>query len=253
MLVRMFGLVSNVAMSFAVVLGWWAMVTGHAVVLYSRLHLVSDRKKTRRVLIMIVTNFIVLHLPVSALYLAINVRSFNSLTNVFKIYEKIQLAGFSVQECIIAGIYIWEASRTLNHVLKFREPQGKNDSAPGSCNQNLPGIQQENVTAVRLDAKLVPKVRDINAESKLVDFVLIAISQVLADTRNRITSITSISHTTYEGVRLWPICISIETKTLDGKVSTALVQLSLWATTRFNRLRTLLPPSQHLDCEGENL
>lgn len=132
-LVRTFGLVSNVAMSFAVVLGWWAMVTGHAVVLYSRLHLVSDQKKTRRVLIMIVTNFIVLHLPVSALYLDINVRSFNSLTNVFKIYEKIQLAGSSIQEYIIAGIYIWEASLTLNHVLNFREPQGKNDSAPSSC------------------------------------------------------------------------------------------------------------------------
>ncbi|KAF9728458.1 hypothetical protein PMIN01_13591 [Paraphaeosphaeria minitans] len=116
--------------------------------------------------------------------------------------------------------------------------------------KHLPGIEQENVTAVRLDPKLVPKVRDINAESKLVDFVLIAdetlipprlVKQVLADTRN---SITSISHTTYERVRLRPICISIETKTPDGKESTALVQLSLWATTHFNRLRTLLPPSQ---------
>jgi hypothetical protein len=145
-LVRMFGLVSNVAMSFAVVLGWWAMVTGQAVVLYSRLHLVSDRKKTRCVLIMIVTNFIVLHLPVSALYLAINVRSFNSLTNVFKIYEKIQLVGFSIQECIIAGIYIWEATRTLNHVLEFREPQGK---------KMIRHLILVNILVVALDASLL--------------------------------------------------------------------------------------------------
>lgn len=116
--------------------------------------------------------------------------------------------------------------------------------------KHLPGIEQENVTAVRLDNKLVPKVRDIDAESKLVDFALIAdetlippklVKQVLADTRN---GITSISHTTYERVRLRPICVSIETKTPDGKESTALVQLSLWATTHFNRLRTLLPSSQ---------
>lgn len=116
--------------------------------------------------------------------------------------------------------------------------------------KHLPGIEQENVTAVRLDTKLIPKVRAIDAESKLVDFVLIAdetlippklVKQVLADARN---GITSISHTPYERVRFRPICVSIETKTPDGKESTALVQLSLWATTHFNRLRTLLPQSQ---------
>jgi hypothetical protein len=116
--------------------------------------------------------------------------------------------------------------------------------------KNLSDIQQEDVTAVQLDAKLDPRVRDINAESKLIGFVLIAINQGLADKRN---SITSLSHTSYERVRLWPICISVETKTPDGKESTALVQLSLRAKPRFNRLRTLLPPSQHLDCDRGSL
>jgi hypothetical protein len=122
-LLRMFGLAPNAAMCFVIVLGWWTMVTGQAVVLYSRLHLVSDRKKIRWVLIMIVTNFIVLHLPVSALYLAINIRILDSLTKVFSIYEKIQLSGFFTQECIISGIYIWEASRTLNPILEFKGPR----------------------------------------------------------------------------------------------------------------------------------
>ncbi|KAK7177653.1 integral membrane protein [Paraphaeosphaeria sporulosa] len=122
-LLRMFGLAPNAAMSFIVVLGWWAMVTGQAIVLYSRLHLVSDRKKIRWVLIMIITNFVVLHLPVSALYLAINIRTFDSVTRVFSTYEKIQLTGFSIQESIISGIYIWEASRTLNPILEFRGPR----------------------------------------------------------------------------------------------------------------------------------
>ncbi|KAF2730000.1 hypothetical protein EJ04DRAFT_568159 [Polyplosphaeria fusca] len=93
--------------------------------------------------------------------------------------------------------------------------------------QHTPGVEQENVTAVRLDTKLIPKVRDIDDESKLVDFALIAnetlipldlVKQVLADTRN---GITSINHTSYERVRLRPICVSIETKTPDGKESTA--------------------------------
>jgi hypothetical protein len=95
---------------------------------------------------MIITNFIVLHLPVSALYLAINVRSSNSLTNVFKIYEKTQLVGFSIQESIIAGIYIWEASRILNHVLEFRGPQGK---------KMIRHLILVNVLVVALDASLV--------------------------------------------------------------------------------------------------
>lgn len=116
--------------------------------------------------------------------------------------------------------------------------------------RHLPGIEQENVTAVRLDPKLIPKVRDIDAESKLVDYALIAdetlippklVKQVLTNAKS---GIASISHTTYERVRLRPICVSIETKTPDGRESTALVQLSLWATAHFNRLRTLLPPSK---------
>ena len=122
-LLRMFGLAPNAVMSFIIVLGWWAMVTGQAVVLFSRLNLVSDRKKIRWVLVMIITNFMILHLPVSALYLAINLRTFNSLTEVFSIYEKIQLVGFSIQESIIASIYIWEASRTLKPILEFRGPK----------------------------------------------------------------------------------------------------------------------------------
>lgn len=123
-LLRNFRLAPNVPMCVFVVLGWWAMVTGQAIVLYSRLHLVSDQKTTRWVLIMIITNFIILHLPVSGLYLAINILPTDSaLTNVFTIYEKIQLCGFCVQECIISGLYIWKASRALNPILKFKGPR----------------------------------------------------------------------------------------------------------------------------------
>jgi hypothetical protein len=123
-LLRNFGLAPNVPMCVFVILGWWCMVTGQAVVLYSRLHLVSDQKKIRWVLIMIVTNFVVLHLPVSGLYLAINILPTDDrLTHIFSIYEKIQLTGFSLQEWTIAGLYIWGAYHALNPILKFKGPR----------------------------------------------------------------------------------------------------------------------------------
>ena len=49
-------------------ISWWAMVTGQALVLYSRLHLVlRNRKKLRLVLIMIVTDLFILHIPTTIL------------------------------------------------------------------------------------------------------------------------------------------------------------------------------------------
>ncbi len=49
-------------------LSWYGMVTGQAVVLYSRLHLVvQERRKVKWVLWMICFNFVVLHLPTTVL------------------------------------------------------------------------------------------------------------------------------------------------------------------------------------------
>ncbi|KAF2013901.1 hypothetical protein BU24DRAFT_249370 [Aaosphaeria arxii CBS 175.79] len=124
-LLRNFRLAPNVLMCVFVVLGWWMMVTGQAVVLYSRLHLVCDPKTIRWVLGMIAFNFVVLHLPVSGLYLAINIRPIDSVVHVFNVYEKVQLTGFCVQEWIIASLYIWGAKRTLEPILKFKGPREK--------------------------------------------------------------------------------------------------------------------------------
>lgn len=58
------------ANAVGVVIGvsWWCMVTGQALVLYSRLHLVvQDSRKVRWVLVMIITNFFILHLPIMLL------------------------------------------------------------------------------------------------------------------------------------------------------------------------------------------
>jgi hypothetical protein len=121
-LLRYFQLAPDFPMCVVTVLGWYAMVTGQAVVLYSRLHLVvSDDRKIRWVLIMIITNACILHLPVTVLFLGSNLGDEN-LLKPFIVYEKIQLTGFCIQEFTISGLYIWEAMHALKPVLMMKGP-----------------------------------------------------------------------------------------------------------------------------------
>lgn len=96
--------------------GWWCMVTGQSMVLYSRLHLVvRDERLLRKVLIMIWVNFVVLHIPTTVLTYGSNARNVRSgeFVRGYNIMEKIQMTGFTVQELIISGLYIWETIRLL--------------------------------------------------------------------------------------------------------------------------------------------
>jgi hypothetical protein len=80
-------------------IGWYAMVTGQAVVLWSRLHLIMIGTNADRVLKwtgwMIFVNVLVLHVPTTVLTYGangdINVEGF---VRVFRVYEKIQMVGF---------------------------------------------------------------------------------------------------------------------------------------------------------------
>ena len=59
---------------------WYGMVTGQAVVLYSRLHLVVvDRRKVRWVLYMIIVNFFILHIPTTVLTYGVSPPSYSCL------------------------------------------------------------------------------------------------------------------------------------------------------------------------------
>ena len=64
-----FGIWKNAHVAGVVIgVSWWCMVTGQALVLYSRLHLVvRDKRKIRWVLVMIITNFFILHIPIMIL------------------------------------------------------------------------------------------------------------------------------------------------------------------------------------------
>ncbi|KAN0067806.1 hypothetical protein V8E54_014053 [Elaphomyces granulatus] len=120
---RYFALAPDFLMCVQTIIGWYAMVTGQSVVLYSRLHLVvSDTRHIRWVLAMIITNFFILHVPVTILFLASNLDPQHYL-NAFNIYERIQLVGFTLQECIISSMYIYETIHAIKPLLAVRGPE----------------------------------------------------------------------------------------------------------------------------------
>ncbi|KAL4945217.1 hypothetical protein BDV06DRAFT_44530 [Aspergillus oleicola] len=121
-LLKFFSNANSLASVSILTFGWWFMVTGQAVVLYSRLHLVlQDDRILRRVLYMIVANVIFLHVPTTVLTYGSNVLGISDedaeerspWAEGYNIMEKIQMTGFTIQEVIISGLYIWETGKML--------------------------------------------------------------------------------------------------------------------------------------------
>ncbi|KAL2014450.1 hypothetical protein VTN00DRAFT_1975 [Thermoascus crustaceus] len=98
-------------------IGWWVMLTGQSLVLYSRLHLVlGDEKILRRVLYMIIVNAIILHIPTTVLTYGSNIQDFDGsavFIRGYNIMEKIQMTGFSIQEGVISMLYVIETVKLL--------------------------------------------------------------------------------------------------------------------------------------------
>ncbi|CRG85831.1 hypothetical protein PISL3812_02840 [Talaromyces islandicus] len=90
--------------------GWYAMVTGQSMVLYSRLHLLNRNPKILRpVLSMIIIDAIILHVPTTVLTYGSNFGSPKAtFVAGYNIMERIQMTGFCLQEFILSGIYIYE-------------------------------------------------------------------------------------------------------------------------------------------------
>ncbi|PIG80879.1 integral membrane protein [Aspergillus arachidicola] len=102
---------------FAVTLatiGFYFMVPGQSIVLYSRLHLVVQNLKVlRQVRYMIIFNTIVLLIPTTILtYTTIYVRT-EPIIRGYNVMERMQLAWFCAQEMLISFIYIWETTNLL--------------------------------------------------------------------------------------------------------------------------------------------
>lgn len=94
--------------------GWWGMVTGQSLVLYSRLHLVvRDQRILRAVLIMIITDFLIFQVPTTVQTFGSNQADPGMWLTVYNVYERIQLVVFTLQELIISMIYIRAAVKML--------------------------------------------------------------------------------------------------------------------------------------------
>ncbi len=115
-LMKFFTSADSVLSVTVLTIGWWTMVTGQSVVLYSRLHLVlRDEKILRRVLALIVTNFFLLHVPTTILTYGANIVHTGDASWIqgYNIMEKIQLTGFTIQESLLGTLYVIEAVKLL--------------------------------------------------------------------------------------------------------------------------------------------
>lgn len=97
-----------------IIVGWWPLVTGQSLVLYSRLHLVLDRRPLlRAVLIMIIINALIGHLPTTILVYGANSSNPRPFIRPYSVYEKFQITIFFLQEMAISGLYIFETTKIM--------------------------------------------------------------------------------------------------------------------------------------------
>lgn len=95
-------------------IGFYIMVPGQSVVLYSRLHLVVQNPKVlRRVLYLIIFDAIILLIPTTVLTFSSAYVGIYSIVAAYNVMERIQLTWFCAQEFLISGIYIYETVKLL--------------------------------------------------------------------------------------------------------------------------------------------
>ncbi|KAF1950691.1 hypothetical protein CC80DRAFT_455365 [Byssothecium circinans] len=100
-------------------IGWYMSITGQSVVLWSRLHLLTNSRRTLRYTRwMIISNVFLLHFPTTVLTFGANANNFSDRTlshfvHGYNLMEKIQMTGFFIQETILSAIYIRETLRLL--------------------------------------------------------------------------------------------------------------------------------------------
>ncbi|PLB44916.1 hypothetical protein P170DRAFT_479456 [Aspergillus steynii IBT 23096] len=95
-------------------IGFYAMVPGQSVVLYSRLHLVvQNQKLLRRILYLIIVDAVILLIPTTVLTYSTVYVGTDPIIRGYNVMERMQLAWFCAQEILISGIYICETVKLL--------------------------------------------------------------------------------------------------------------------------------------------
>ncbi|KAL2832597.1 hypothetical protein BDW59DRAFT_139475 [Aspergillus cavernicola] len=94
--------------------GFYFMVPGQSVVLYSRLHLVMENRKLLRfVLYLIIVDAILLLIPTTILTFSTAYLRTRPIIMGYNVMERLQVAWFCTQEILISSIYIWETAKLL--------------------------------------------------------------------------------------------------------------------------------------------
>ncbi|KAG8163283.1 hypothetical protein KVR01_006580 [Diaporthe batatas] len=121
-------------------IGWVFMVTGQSLVLYSRLHLLAIRPKVLRlVLCMIIVNGITIHITGTVLTVGTRLRPPMSVrfTQVYSVFERINITMFFTQETILSGLYLWKSRDLLGRYSKPKaaeEPSIRQYASPRAGN-----------------------------------------------------------------------------------------------------------------------
>ncbi|QMW45718.1 hypothetical protein G4B11_009173 [Aspergillus flavus] len=100
-----------------IIVSWSCMVTGHSLILWSRLHLIIRSPRVLHLtLAIIIVDAIIFHVSTAVLLYgshADNVALANRFARGYDIMERVQLVVFCVQELLISGIYLWETAKML--------------------------------------------------------------------------------------------------------------------------------------------
>lgn len=108
-----------------ITVGWWPMVSGQALVLWSRLHLIVPKGPRGERIVrwtgwMIAVDAVIFHLPTTVFTYGSSVHgpSVGAFAKGYDVMEKIQMSGFFCQEVILSSIYVVETFRILRTSLQ---------------------------------------------------------------------------------------------------------------------------------------
>lgn len=99
-------------------IGWIFMIGGNSMVLYSRLHLITQNRTLLKCVFWgIIVNCILMYIPTTTLDYGVNLHPESKpYLNGYNIMERIQMTLFSIQEFAISGAYLVEIYRYLKVV-----------------------------------------------------------------------------------------------------------------------------------------
>ncbi|ORY12103.1 hypothetical protein BCR34DRAFT_663998 [Clohesyomyces aquaticus] len=141
--------------------GWWLMVTGQSVVLWSRLHLVTNSRRVLRwTLYMIIMDAFIFHSITSVLTFGSNSNHLSNATlkcfvDGYSIMEKIQMVAFFLQELVISIIYIKDTLRLLRLSEFLKDDFGSVHLGSGKNRKTMYQLLAINAIIIVMDCALL--------------------------------------------------------------------------------------------------